>query len=189
MADLVTLRHLGDPVEAQMLVDLLAQEGITATIPGNEHNAMMGGLLSGALNVPLKVAAEDAERAREILDALEDYDDIVHDEDSPPLARDTSGGPDGPYRGGPSEELPERKPVVVIAAGLVMPFVIGAFGASHFYMRRWGLGFGHLAAGWLCLLLSINVSSLFVMGLPLVVVADILGGLAALKRQQSAPKS
>lgn len=157
-----------------MLMDLLEQEGIAATVPGKDHS----GLLAGALHVPLKVAADDAERAREILASLDDYDAIVDDEDGPYRNRVTSSG-----RGGPDEELPERKPVVVIAAGLCLPMVMGAFGASHFYMRQWLLGFGHLAIGWLCLLCGISVSPLFFVGLPLVVLADILGGLAALRRQ------
>ena len=185
MSDLVTIRRLGDPVEAEMLVDLLEQEGIPASVPGNEHNAMTGRLLAPALNVPLMVHAEDEERARAILDALEDYDE-VDPHDAPPSAPDLSskeGG--GPYRGGTTEETgpAPRKKIVAIAAALVLPGVLGAFGSGHFYARSYGRGFALLAMAWTCLILAFNGRTLAVVGIPLVVALDILGAIAIIDRQ------
>ncbi len=185
--DLVTLRRVGDPVEAKMLVDLLAQEDIVAIVPGNEHNAMMGGLLSGALNVPLMVSKEDAERAEAILGALDDYDE-VDPEDAPPsapdLAREDAGGP---YRGGAPDDRgpPPRKKIVAIAAALIMPGVLAAFGSGHFYARSYARGFGLLAIAWTCLFLAISGRTLFILGLPAVVLADIVGALAIIDRQNA----
>jgi len=176
----VTLRRVGDPVEAQMLVDLLREEGIVAITPGNEHNAMMGGLLAGALDVPLKVPPEDAERARAILSALEEYDE-VDPEDAAPSAREAAGG--GPYRGASEPEGPTpRKKTVAVAAALIMPGVIGAFGSGHFYVRSWARGFALLAIAWLCAILGMSGQAWAWLGLPLVVAYDIFGALSVISR-------
>src|SRR5688572_12711928 len=119
----VTIRHVADPVQAEMLKDLLEQEGITALIPGNAHNAMVGGLMSQALQVPLQVRERDAERAREVIDALEEFDSVEPSDavTAPDVSEMTAGA--GPYRGAALEEdrPPERKVVVAIAAALIMP--------------------------------------------------------------------
>lgn len=163
-----------------MLVDLLAEEGIVAMVPGNEHNAMMGGLLAGALDVPLKVQAEDAERARAILSALEEYDE-VDPQDAAPSAREAAGG--GPYRGATEPEGPApRKKTVAIAAALVLPGVIGAFGSGHFYVRSWLRGFALLAIAWLCILLGMSGQAWAWLGLLAVVALDIVGALAVIGR-------
>ncbi len=181
----VTIREVANPVEGAMMVDLLDQEGIAASIPGNEHNAMMGGLLASALRVPLQVPEEDAERAREILSALDEYDEI-DPLDAPPSAPDLSGGGDGPYRGGPTEDgPPARKPLVAIAAALVLPMVLAAFGAGHFYARSYPRGFALLAAGWVCVWLTFSGERLALLGIPTVIVLDMVGALAAIKQRDS----
>lgn len=186
MTKRVTLRELGDPVEANMLVDLLEQEGIYASTPGNQHNAVMGGLLSGALRVPLQVPEEDAERAREILDALEDYDEVDPEDAAPsaPTAEEMEG--DGPYRGGRREDgPPPRKKTVAIAAALIMPMILAAFGSGHFYVRSYGRGFGLLFAAWTSIVLALSGQKWAWLALVAVVIADIVGALSVIDRQNA----
>ena len=176
----VTIRHVSNPMEASMLVDLLKQEGITAFTPGNEHNAMMGGLLGSALNVPIRVEESDAERALQILDALDDYDTV---DPIPQSTRDLSaeeGG--GPYRGGPVSEIPyDRKMSVAIAAALIMPCIIGGFGSGHFYTHQYQRGFILLASGWLCALYGLSEPMAW-SGLIPVVLLDMVGAGARVRR-------
>lgn len=163
-----------------MLVDLLKQEGITAFTPGNEHNAMMGGLLGSALNVPIRVDERDAERATEILDALDDYDKV----DPIPLSeRDPAAqGGDGPYRGGPlSESTYDRKLSVAIAAALILPCVVGAFGSGHFYTRQYQRGFILLLSAWVCIFLGFT-EPLAWAGVVLVVALDMAGAAVTVRR-------
>lgn len=179
---LVTIRHVSDPIEANMLVDLLDQEGITAFTPGNEHNAMMGGLIGAALNVPIRVDERDAQRAIEIIDALHEYDE-VDDVDAVPTARDPSaheGG--GPYRGLPRDpDVSDRKKSVAVAAALMLPCVTGAFGSGHFYVRQYQRGFILLAMAWICIVYGLSHTWAFG-GLPFVLLLDIAGALSVLDK-------
>lgn len=68
--DLVTIRILDDQVVAEMYRDILEQEGIVTMIPGAFHRGMLG-MMGGYIEIPLKVAAQDAERATEIIEAIE----------------------------------------------------------------------------------------------------------------------
>lgn len=185
--ELVTLREVHDPVEAEMLVDLLAQEGIVATVPGNTHSAMLGGLAASAFRVPLRVRSSDAARATAILSALETYDEEVDEEgedegedeeaeeaDDEPAPRRRRAG----LRPRENDPPPARKKTVAIAAALIMPMVILAFGGGHFYARSYPRGFALLACGWLCLFLGCSGQSWAWLGLPLVVLADIVGAVA-----------
>ncbi|MFT5356505.1 MAG: hypothetical protein ACI9KE_003730 [Polyangiales bacterium] len=178
----VTIRHVSDPMEASMLVDLLKQEDITAFTPGNEHNAMMGGLLGSALNVPIRVDESDAERAMEILSALDDYDKV----DAIPLsARDPSAHDgDGPYRGGPmpTDTSDRRKASVAIAAALILPSVCGAFGSGHFYARQYQRGFILLVSAWLCIVYGFREQWAW-SGVVVVMVLDLVGAAASIRRR------
>lgn len=181
---MVTIRHVSNPMEAAMLVDLLEQEGITAFTPGNEHNAMMGGLLGSALNVPIRVDESDAERAMEILSALDDYDKV----DSIPLSeRDpTALVGESPYRGGPkpADDTSDRKTSVAIAAALILPCVVGAFGAGHFYARQTQRGFVLLVSAWLCIVYGFREQWAWG-GVVLVVLLDMVGAASTIKRDAS----
>lgn len=175
----VTLRHVADPVEAEMLRDLLEQEGIGATVPGNHHSALLGTLGAAALQVPLQVREKDLERAREILDALHEYDEADPIE-SVPTAPDPSEmkSGDGPYRAAAlAEGVPPRRKIVAAFAALVLPMVIGAFGAGHFYVRSYGRGFALLALGWTCAILGIAGTSAAWIGVPIVMALDLAGAL------------
>lgn len=176
--DFVTIRHVPDFVEAEMLLDLLKQEGIPAMAPGTNHNALYGGVMRGALNVPLKVPASQVERARAILDALEEHE--VDPEDAPPRAVAMSDV-DGPYRGGMEQAGPApRKKGVAIAAAIILPMVLALFGSGHFYARSFLRGFALLAGAWTLIVLGLGGRPSFLLGLPLIVLADALGACAVI---------
>ena len=68
MSGLVRVAHATTEVEARMVIGLLETYGVRATFTGNEliqHHPISGTL--GGIHVV--VVEEDAERAREILDA------------------------------------------------------------------------------------------------------------------------
>lgn len=185
----ITIRHVADPVEAEMLADLLQQEGIPTTIPGNNHSAMLGGgLAAAAFRVPLQVPEEEAERARAILGALEEYDEVdpaldARARTAPDVDDMTSG--DGPFR---STELeappPDRKRGVAVGAAIVLPMMLAAFGAGHFYARSYGRGFVLLAIGWSLGIVGLQGFELAWLGLPAVVLADAIGAVKVIEARR-----
>ncbi|MCA9071328.1 MAG: DUF2007 domain-containing protein [Planctomycetaceae bacterium] len=68
--DLVTIAKYGDPQEASMAKALLESEGITGVAVGGTLNNMLWHLGPTITGVELQVFAEDAERATEILESL-----------------------------------------------------------------------------------------------------------------------
>ncbi|MCA9610956.1 MAG: DUF2007 domain-containing protein [Myxococcales bacterium] len=177
----VTIKQISDPVEAEMLVDLLAQEGIPANTPGNAQAGYLGPLAATTFMVPLQVPAREAERARAILAALEDYDEVVPGEAPLPAVSED----DGPYRGRVvSEDPPPRKKLTAVAAAVVLPMILGAFGAGHFYARRYGRGFALLAVAWGSIVLAISGVGAAVAALPLVVALDAWGAARAIDADQ-----
>ena len=75
----VTVVTASGSVEAEMMQDVLRQEGIESTIQGSLHAGMLGaaGVL---LRVPVQVPKSRADDAKQILEALERYDAVVTDE-------------------------------------------------------------------------------------------------------------
>ncbi len=170
----VTLQHVSDPVQAEMLLDLLEQEGIPATVQGNNHSALLGGLAAAAFRVPLQVPEEDVERAREILAALEDFDEVdpLDGEAAVPDALEMSSG-EGPYRSAALEDaVPPRRRLVAVFAALILPMVLGAFGAGHLYVRSYVRGFTLLCLGWTCVIAGLGGMRAAWLGLPVVVALE-----------------
>lgn len=162
-----------------MLADLLRQEGIPTTISGNHHSAMLGGLAAAAIRVPLQVPESEAERARAILGALEEYDEVEPGLDvrtAPDVEEMTSG--EGPFRSTRLEEPPsDRKKRVAVLAAIILPMMLAAFGAGHFYARSYGRGFALLGTGWALAFFAVQGHQVALLGLPLVVAADALGAV------------
>ena len=178
----VTIRKVHDAVEAEMLVDLLEQEGIAASTPGAAQAGYLGNIAAAVMETPLQVLEEDADRARAIIGALEDFDEIVPEDVRPPEMDER----DGPYRGGSRDdgELPPRKKITAVAAALIMPSVIGAFGAGHFYTREYKLGFILLFGAWLCILSGLVAHPALIFLVPVIVAFDIWGALKIIDRQR-----
>ncbi|HLW67517.1 MAG TPA: DUF2007 domain-containing protein [Gemmataceae bacterium] len=66
--ELVTIETVSNPVEAEIIRNALNAEGIACEI-GNENQAAFPGL--GALEIEIMTRAEDADRARKILQEQE----------------------------------------------------------------------------------------------------------------------
>lgn len=177
----ITIRRVHDAVEAEMLVDLLAQEGISASTPGAAQSGYLGHIAAAVFEVPLQVREQDAERAREIIAALRDYDEIVpEDVVAPEVSED-----DGPYRGGQLESSdPPRNKRTAAAVAIILPMVLGIFGAGHFYVRQYTRGFILLVSAWLLIGAAIEVKGAFVAALPLVILLDVWGALAVIRRTE-----
>jgi hypothetical protein len=185
MGRLITIKQVSDSVEAEMLKDLLSKEGIIAHIPGNTHGAMLGGIGAAVLRVPLQVDVADEKRARAVLDALVDYDEIDPSDAQGPDEDGPRRG-DGPYRGSAMEdELPQRKPHIAIAAALVLPvFTAVVYGGGHFYARERTRGFILLVSAWCLFALGLSgmVPYAFA-GLPIIVLLDAVGAYFAITAQ------
>ncbi len=113
--DLVTIAVLHDAARAEMYRDILEQESIEAMIPGAQHRSMLG-MVGSYIEIPLKVQAQDAERATEIIDAIESESDEFDDDEKYA----------NPVR-------PKLKRIA-FAIAFAIP------GGGHFYVRRWWLG-------------------------------------------------
>jgi hypothetical protein len=106
----VTVHRTTDPVEAEIVVDLLAEEGIEPHLYGAQSVALV------PVERRVDVAAGDADRAKELVTAfLASRAEDVPDEDS-----------------GPEEEEAPRKlsPMLGIGVAMLVP------GGCHFYARR-----------------------------------------------------
>lgn len=182
----VTIRRCGNPMEAEQLAALLRDEGIPTSLPGNTHNAMYGGLLAAALEVPIQVPERDAERAKAILGALEEYEAVEPNLDARTAPDDeemTEG--EGPFRSTRLEApVSDRKPGVAIAAAIVLPMVLGAFGAGHFYARSYLRGFVLLLLAWTLVFVGLGGTGAAFLGLPVVVALDVAGALSILRAAQ-----
>lgn len=181
MADerFVTIKKIHDAVEAAMLVDLLEQEGIPASTPGAAQAGYLGNIAAAVMETPLRVPERDAERALAIISALEEYDEIVPEDVQAPEMSER----DGPYRGGSADEgLAPRKKITAAAAAIIMPMILGVFGAGHFYAREHKAGFILLFGAWLCIMSTFVVHPATIIGVPLVVIYDIWGSLRVIDR-------
>ena len=186
-ARFVTIRKVADPLEAEMLKDLLEQEGIPATIQGTNHSAFYGGALASAPEVPLLVPEEHAERALAIIGALSDFEPIEPQmEERAPVAPGDERGA-GPYRSGGLTEpkLPPRKMLVAIAAALIIPLVIMGFGAGHFYARSYPRGFVLLFLGWTSVVMLFSGGYAWpVYAIPILILLDATGAVMVVREGQ-----
>jgi TM2 domain-containing membrane protein YozV len=177
----VTIRHVASGLEADRLRVLLEDEGIVATTQGAGHSALTGGLMDPMLSLRLQVPERDAERALEILEALEDPEEQAVE---PPDEDDELRG-DGPFRSGAiTETRPTRKPNVALAAALIVPMFIGVFGAGHFYARRPGRGIALLATAWFAIAAAVVTgrAELFLIA-PLVAIVDGFAAASAIRAE------
>lgn len=114
----VTIATIQDPVRAEVLKDLLAQEGIEATIAGANHSALFG-QVGAFVTIHLQVLESRAVEATELIEALDEEDVELVDEDEASLLRTADhadyGDPRavhdagaGPYREGPPKYAIEK---------------------------------------------------------------------------------
>ena len=80
---------------------------------------------------------------------------------------------------------PPRKRLTAVAAAIVLPGVIGAFGAGHFYAREYRTGFLLLAVAWLGIACGAAADPAFFLIAPLVVLADAVGAVRTIGRPRA----
>jgi TM2 domain-containing membrane protein YozV len=180
-ARFVTIRRVSSGFEADRVRALLEDAGIVATTQGAGHSALTGGLMDPMLDLRVQVPERDAERAIELLEALEDPDEPAVE---PPDEDDELHG-DGPFRSGAiSETRSTRKPNVALAAALIVPMFIGVFGAGHFYARRPGRGIALLATAWFAVAAAVvsGRAELFLIA-PLVAIVDGFAAASAIRAE------
>jgi Putative prokaryotic signal transducing protein len=111
-----------DPVEGEILVDLLRREGLSARLLGTRNAALLG-VAANVFDLKIEVPDEDAEEAAEVIDAY------VKGERAPPDERDPAEK-DLDDADPADEEPPRRSAIIAGGAALLVP------GGGHFYARR-----------------------------------------------------
>lgn len=184
----VTVARTHDPVRAEVIRDILAQEDIPATIAGAHHNALLGA--AGAfIEILVQVPATAADRAAEIIGAMGDEEQVLVDDSAEArelgrvpheeLAGSAGASPgEGPYRRAPRRREPDRPRLKRVASFLSL---VVTFGTGHFYARETASG---------CVLLVAEVGVFvagvahppFMWALPLLMGIDLFGSLRAVER-------
>ncbi|RLB56593.1 MAG: hypothetical protein DRJ42_02900 [Deltaproteobacteria bacterium] len=133
----VTIATIQDPVRAEVLKDILAQEGIEATIAGANHSALFG-QVGAFVTIHLQVLESRAVEASELIEALDEEDVELVDDDEASFLRTADhadyGDPRaihdagaGPYREGPPKrgaDEPKRSFGGTVIAGVALTLVI-----------------------------------------------------------------
>lgn len=171
-----------DPVQADMLGDLLRENGIAARVLGTRHGAVIG-VGQNILQMHIEVPQSQAGEATDFLEAFFEGrgDELLRDEAGLEVpwdsededADDRDAGADEP---GTAAATGPRRPL--FAAGLAL--VLGVVGGGHWYARRpWTASL--LAAGQLAALVNIasprweSVATGLVMFATILAI-DLLGG-------------
>ena len=194
--DLEILMRLSDPLRAQMIKDVLEQDGIVVATPGLQHQALLG---RGVIDIVLRVPRSDLRRAQELVAAFDsapivgegdDDDHVVGDEAAlagPGVIEMPSGNEDDELprhadppatsyrasaRGAPLPPVPKlhRSKQIAAYAGVALPF-----GGAHLYARSYPTA-ALFAAIMIATLVAIGRGVFLAVLLPFVVVAlDVLG--------------
>jgi len=175
-----------DPIEAQMLRELLEAKGITARLLGTRDAALMGAgqhIFQQRIEVPEEQAQEAEELIAAILTQVDGRDGPYRGEATPRAAEGEEAGVRAAPPSGDGEEprdrlRPRRR---VLAAGVAFCWP----GASHLYMGRpWTAGFLMLSFGAGLMGLFVDrpaLGGLVMMGS---VAADVAGGQLAIAAQR-----
>lgn len=193
--ELVTLLRTCDPVRAEVIRDLLSQEGIPVTVTGLHHNSLLGA--AGALiEIPVRLSARHKERAAAIVAAMDDEESVLVDDDGKPLPclpialqpwveRGSIEGA-GPYRSAPLGITVPRTPRLRRAAAF-FSVAIG-FGAGHLYARETVTG-AILLVTQIALLLRAPADPAPLLAIPFLLLFDLLGSLSAcLRHNEGKPR-
>src|SRR5581483_5183158 len=166
-----TVFRTKDPVEGELVLGLLTQEGVDARLLGTRNAALIG-VAANVFDLKIEVPREDADEAAEIIDAY------VKGERAQPGGDDAGGEEAGGDEAG-DDEPPRRRPLLAAGASLLVP------GGGHFYARRIVTGLvivlGHVG-GFAALAQGAYVEStcgwLIIVGL---IAADLAGGQFAVR--------
>ncbi len=183
--DLVTIRTMGDAALAEMYRDILEGEGIVAMIPGAQHRSMLG-MVGAYVEIPLKVVAEDAQRAAEIIDAIESgVPDADWAKEAEPESGDEDEAQDEAEDEAKEDMFPSRRKLKRIA--FFIAFAIP--GGAHYYLRRWWLGafFAGAEVIGAIILVSLGEMPLAMIWVPGLVLGDALGAVSRVAEANGEP--
>ena len=178
---LVTIRTLHDPVQAEMLRELLERAGIHAAVPGALHRGLLGPL-GAYITIPLQVPARDAGRARTILAELHPPETRweVIDEHGRRAAAQTLGLPEHPGEADEGDYAGPVPRIKRIAAFLALGVTLGC---GHFYARAMAAGGLLLAAELSVIALGYPDGTLWTfLAIPFLMAVDLLGSARAVDR-------
>jgi len=192
--EFVTVATLYDPVQAEVIRDVLAQEGITATVPGTHHSALYGAAGS-FVELRLQVRAGDADRATDIIAAMDDESSVVVDdsEEAAELSRvehvdpgSREGAPGGepgagPYRSPPQKKRLRRPRLKRVAAFLSVGVT---FGTGHLYARE-TLSGAMLTVAELAALFAATTTPVVAWAIPVLMLVDLVGSMRAVDRHNA----
>jgi len=189
---LVTIRTLHDPVQAEMLRELLERAGIHAAVPGALHRGLLGPL-GAYITIPLQVPARDASRARSILADLyppEARWEVI-DEHGRRAAARTVGQPHSGQDSDQDSDQDYVGPVPRIKRIAAFLSLGVTLGCGHFYARAMAAGGLLLAAELSVLALGYPDGTLWTfLAIPFLMGADLLGSARAIDRyNQGSPLS
>ncbi|MEM9188131.1 MAG: DUF2007 domain-containing protein [Myxococcota bacterium] len=186
----VVVWRTDDPVRADILKDLLEQEGIPVIVPGSMHRGMLGAV-GGLVELSIQVPRSRTAAARDLISSLDRYDAVLPDGDDGPevpreemerrLDRDseeTHGA--GPYRAS-GVSVKARRDLRLKRVAVFCSLIIG-FGTGHIYARAYRPGFLLLGIQALCVALACSGDIRGVLFVPVVLLADLLGSLRAVDR-------
>jgi len=181
----VTVFRTKDPVEGELVLGLLTQEGVDARLLGTRNAALIG-VAANVFDLKIEVPREDADEAAEIIDAYvkgeraqPDGDDAGGEAGGDEAGGDEAGGGEAGGDEAGDDEPPRRRPLLAAGASLLVP------GGGHFYARRIVTGLvivlGHVG-GFAALAQGAYVEStcgwLIIVGL---IAADLAGGQFAVR--------
>lgn len=93
--DFVSLEDFSDPVSAEMVADVLRQEGIAVTVSGLHHTGLLG-VAGGIIGTRVQVRRSQRVQAIELLEALRAEDAEVIDDPAVPVELRAPRRPEGP---------------------------------------------------------------------------------------------
>ena len=128
MADRVRIGTCSGPAEAALVRSLMAAHEIRATIGGEQHASMLGGLGGAMLTLDIWVDADDAEQAAALLADQRVEDRSVSLESAEPTAPDPFGDDD--YAAMEAAVVRRRRTGVAVLLATCV-----TFGTAHLFAR------------------------------------------------------
>ncbi len=175
--EILTLESHLDPVVAQMRADVLRSAGIDVSTPGLNHAHLLGASAS-YVRIPLQVRAEDRDRARDLLEGLENPDELLEGpvDPTPPAGA-------GPYRGG--EAVDRRYGDARLKRVAAFCALTLTFGTGHFYARETTTGWLLLGLELSAFVLGFQLGGTWMSCIPALMAYDLVGGTRACDRHNA----
>jgi len=192
----VTVMSAADPVEAEVVRDLLQQEGIPSSSSGHMHSSLLGAAGGALIPITIQVPRSMAAEAQRIIAAMREFDHVLPDGEggrAVPAGEmawrldrediDEEDRGEGPYRSAlaPVGTRDQRLKRVATFCAIAL-----TFGAGHFYARQARAGLLLLLGEVAVIAMVLAGHTMAIVGLPVLVAADLAGSLYAVSRPDAA---